>query len=833
MTSREGPAQPSEGASVGHARALSDDLTRFAAALRRESHHLLKRPELLWQQLHNRLQWAGGETAQILHRAFAARTGEGARPWLRTRTRFVESEPLTRTISLPSPSNTFAVSPDGSFAVVAAGNDLVILDIETGDARSRLTGHADTITAFDLSPMGDRIVSGSKDGELKLWIAESGKEPARLRRHPSTVRCCAFSPDGSFVVSAGGSLKDWDEFHDFAMRASSTGLSQDRRRWLETRRDALEQDALLATAAMIWNAETGDPIATLTGSRKPVFACSISPDGLALVTASGNTATIWNLSDMSPRVTLSGHEGEVTDCAISADGKRIVTASVDNTLKVWDAPSGCELFTLKGHTGFVYTCAISPDDALIVSGAIDETLKIWDALTGRESRTLRGHGGWVTDCSISPDGSSLYSVSGQDQTLKIWDLEKVRLVPGERIEPTGAKACAISPDARIVVGACEEQGVQILRPDTGEQERLSARSRAAPTACSFSPNGRFFVAHGSVFDAATGKKRVDLSDYSGHALAVSPDGSYAVSASHGKKLRLKMWNTETGAMLRELEGHTGGAGSTLALSPDGAFIVASDHKALWIWRSRTGKVQYVRDAHSSGVTTCAVSPDTAFLVTTARDIKVWDARSLRERLCLAEDKHGIFACAINPASNLIAAGGPGGAVQFWDPSTGEQKGACRGHEASVAACVFTPDGQFLVSVGGDGWMRVWQVEDGLEVASLPVPARFSGVEGAAMPSSKLAISLRKPRIACVDGSYNLHVVDLEGLFYGPRIVTAFRQAGKLKIRCPACGCEQSICKADFGTLLCCSQRDCGLPLKLNPFTIRHPALWSRRSWPWS
>jgi len=47
-----------------------------------------------------------------------------------------------------------------------------------------------------------------------------------------------------------------------------------------------------------------------------------------------------------------------------------------------------------------------------------------------------------------------------------------------------------------------------------------------------------------------------------------------------------------------------------------------------------------------------------------------------------------------------------------------------------------------------------------------------GPEGAAMPSSKLTLSPLKPRIACIDRLHNLHVMDLEGLSYGPRIVTA-------------------------------------------------------------
>ena len=791
MTSGACSASLSEGAmpSGNDAGAGSDTLTRFAAALRRESHHLLGCPGLLWQQLHNRLQWAGGDAADMLYAERVARTEEGARPWVRVRTRFVECEALVESLNFPC--SKCAVSPDGSFVVSAAGNQLIVHDMQSGVPRARFTGHAAAIFGFDVNPLGDRIVSGAEDGTLKVWDAASGTELANLRGHTSIVRCCSFSPDGSFVVSAGGKLEDWREFDEIETRARRGTLSPDRRRWLDGERDTAERKALLATAVMIWNAETADPIGTLTGMRQSIFACSVGPDAEVLVTASGQTATIWDLSSMSVRATLVGHDGGVMDCAISADGRRIVTASTDNTLKVWDARGGRELLTLRGHDSWVNACTFSPDGSLIVSGAADATLKIWDATDGTEKTTLRGHGGRVTDCAFTADGSSLLSVS-VDNTLKIWDVETAKSSPVQRIEPTHADNCAISADARTVVAASdariEHAGVvsptceiTVLRPDTGELEVLRPGTTASPSACAFSSDGRFFVTHGSVFDARTCEKGVDLHDYSGHSVAISPDASYVVSAGSDKQVR--MWDTHTGSMLRELEGHTTDI-IILALSPDGTFIASAGDKSLWVWDPRTGRGRTVRTAHSSEIVTCAVSPDASFLVTTARAVKVWDTRPLRERFTAAEYEKGIFACAISPAGDLIATGGSEGTLQFWDASTGRQKGVCRGHVAHVAACAFTPDGELLVSAGGDGWLRVWRVVDLLEVANVPLPAGLWGFEGSGQPSSRLTLSSLRPRIACVDSAHNVHVLDLEGLSYGPRIVTACRRGRKRSVRCP-------------------------------------------------
>jgi hypothetical protein len=41
-------------------------LEAFAADLGRESHVLAERPELLWQQLHNRLQWRDEAVERLL-----------------------------------------------------------------------------------------------------------------------------------------------------------------------------------------------------------------------------------------------------------------------------------------------------------------------------------------------------------------------------------------------------------------------------------------------------------------------------------------------------------------------------------------------------------------------------------------------------------------------------------------------------------------------------------------------------------------------------------------------------------------------------------------------
>ena len=165
----------------------------------------------------------------------------------------------------------------------------------------------------------------------------------------------------------------------------------------------------------------GKPLHTLTGHKRMVYACAISPDGSYIVSASKDkTCRIWEAATGEERAILTGHTDEVRTCAISPDGSFIVSGGWENTCRIWDAATGEERAILTGHHSFVSDCAISPDGSYIVSASGDKTCRIWDA-AARASRDLLlelHHGHWVWSCAISPDGSYVVSASGK--ICRIW-----------------------------------------------------------------------------------------------------------------------------------------------------------------------------------------------------------------------------------------------------------------------------------------------------------------------------------------------------------------------------------------------------------------------------
>ena len=128
-------------------------LQAFRRALDREAHVFATRPDLLWQQLFNRLQWEGEPITSLLAPNLKQRLAPGTRPWVRMKTPFCESGALIR--------------------------DLV--------------GNTDSVFACAISPDGSFIVSSSRDKTLRIWDSQTGRERARLGGHTDEVWSCKVS----------------------------------------------------------------------------------------------------------------------------------------------------------------------------------------------------------------------------------------------------------------------------------------------------------------------------------------------------------------------------------------------------------------------------------------------------------------------------------------------------------------------------------------------------------------------------------------------------------------------------------------------------------------
>jgi len=89
-------------------------LQAFSRALQRENHVLQESPDLLWQQLYNRLQWEGDECKHLLASELDIRNARGAKPWFHSFSPPREHDAFQfALVGHETQVNTAEFSPDG------------------------------------------------------------------------------------------------------------------------------------------------------------------------------------------------------------------------------------------------------------------------------------------------------------------------------------------------------------------------------------------------------------------------------------------------------------------------------------------------------------------------------------------------------------------------------------------------------------------------------------------------------------------------------------------------------------------------------------------------
>ncbi|WP_460201625.1 WD40 repeat domain-containing protein [Scytonema sp. NUACC21] len=96
------------------------------------------------------------------------------------------------------------------------------------------------------------------------------------------------------------------------------------------------------------------------------------------------------------------------------------------------------------------------------------------------------------------------------------------------------------------------------------------------------------------------------------AVAITPDGKYAVSASDDKTL--KLWDLHSGSCVRTFAGHESSVASVAIIPDTGHAVSVSNDKTLKLWDLNTGNCLTTWGGESSLIC-CAVSSKGTPLVT--------------------------------------------------------------------------------------------------------------------------------------------------------------------------------------------------------------------------
>ncbi len=290
---------------------------------------------------------------------------QGQTAWL------IDARPDTSLAQLPG-GYAAAWSPDGRQILVMGSPDVYDLD-ETLSAHEPQKTAENVLPGLEFFPLGSELsLDWLADNTIAAssWWGRTERMPLGEDSQVALLPLFAenqtiFSPDGSHAVVIGTDSND----------VNITGVY------------TVQGEVLYALAV------------DARISRGAVWRAAWNPDGARLATSTNTLIHLWEAASGELLATLRGHSGNVSSLSWSPDGARLVSSSGnldvgasdmflsgDRTVRVWDVASGQELYRLHAPQDELITNALwSPEGTyLLTTDPGADVTKIWRIWTNLE-----------------------------------------------------------------------------------------------------------------------------------------------------------------------------------------------------------------------------------------------------------------------------------------------------------------------------------------------------------------------------------------------------------------------------------------------------------------
>lgn len=271
-----------------------------------------------------------------------------------------------------------------------------------------------------ISPDGKTLISGGKDGEIKLWKLRSGELLNTLVGHASSVNCVAIASDNKILASGSSDC-----------------------------------------TIKLWNLETGELLHTLSGHANSVKSLALSPDGNLLASSSyDNSIKLWNIKTRQLIRALQGVSSLASSLTFSPSRDRIILTAglAEGRILQWNLDKDSWPSTVLWNTQKVESLVISSDCKILIVGDALGSIRIVKLDMGVDISCFPSEQGSVLSVAISPDGKTFLS-AGDD--IRLWDLESRKLLV--RFVEHSDKACmvAFSPKGNAFVSSSQDGTIKI------------------------------------------------------------------------------------------------------------------------------------------------------------------------------------------------------------------------------------------------------------------------------------------------------------------------------------------------------------------------------------
>lgn len=557
--------------------------------------------------------------------------------------RIFEVESGKMILQMPEQKGAWKVSffPDGKKLAVSGSSNsnptVKIYETTTGSEILALKGHEKRVRALDVAPDGKTVATGSADGTIRIWNAETGLE----------IKKFEFSKPEKSV-----------EFQDVQFSKNGDKLA------------VLGFEVLAVFDTQTWQkTQAGvnnfkDKNVFLNG-WKIVF--SPLEKTLAIGTFSGDVI-FADAETLTLLKVLKIHQSNIKSLAFSGDGKILATGSWDRTAKFIDVQKGEVINELRGHFAGIHEIAISPDGKKFATASADFSLNLWDTAQVSNANAILTNAQYSV---FSPNAESLFVWSNSDRNIGKWNIAEKKNV-GVAKTDVNAFTMDFSATANRLAFGEKEGFITMLEPIAGTLIKRVSTSQTSVFAIKFSPDGkRLFAGYESgILKCFDGEILTEIFSIQAHsdiikALDVSPDGKFVVTGSNDKLV--KIFDAETGKEVLTLLGNTKPLYKTVFSSAGKLLVTTGADDIARIWQVSDGKLLREFSGMSAGVFAVAFSPDNKRLAT-ASDvgvIRLWNIETGEQVLAFTASERQIVNLKFSADGKLLISVDSTGKVGFW------------------------------------------------------------------------------------------------------------------------------------------------------------------------
>ncbi|MCG8625344.1 MAG: WD40 repeat domain-containing protein, partial [Proteobacteria bacterium] len=496
---------------------------------------------------------------------------------------------------------TIAFSPDGHYLAVGTRVGLWWYEVETMSPVA-LWGAERGVFVATFSPNGKWIATSDWENLIEVWDVQQG---LRVTQIETEWNHCTFSPNSQQFAtsdSTTGTVNLWhpetgEPLEKFRCESEKGGrfvpiaFSPDTHLLASTGRAEADSDA---ESIIVWNTESGEQVACLTGHTGSIYRHCFSPCGRFLASGgeADGTVRVWDTvnwqqiqiytdygeADMNPSYSP---EGVLRATAIS-----YIERFRESIITVWDLESDEKLYSTIEDIGGVWGTVRFSKGSRLAHESGDGGIKVW--FSGNSHTQESDYQPTYDPYSVvfSADGKTLGVESRYYAEALLWDIES------KRPQPTGGRQHLFTfsnGDSYIV--SISEGTVTLLDIENIESPivELTGHGKAWVQQAFTSAANLLACADEEgaivVWNAQSGHEKCKLNhqlqdlphDQSRITLLeFSPDGRFLLSQEFcGKSARL--WDVEQGEEIQEFPGDK--VGNVGGFSPCGLYVACSGEEA--------------------------------------------------------------------------------------------------------------------------------------------------------------------------------------------------------------------------------------------------------------